>query len=31
VAEGVPDDDGAQLTAGVPGQPPSVTGRIRWN
>jgi 3-methylfumaryl-CoA hydratase len=29
VADGVPGDDGAQLTAGVPGAPPSITGRIR--
>jgi 3-methylfumaryl-CoA hydratase len=29
VADGVPGDDGAQLTAGVPGAPPSITGRAR--
>jgi 3-methylfumaryl-CoA hydratase len=29
VADGVPEDDGAQLTAGVPGAPPSITGRVR--
>jgi 3-methylfumaryl-CoA hydratase len=29
VAEGTPDDDGAQLTAGVPGAPASITGRVR--
>ena len=28
LAEGVPDDDGVQVGAGVPGGPPSVTGRI---
>jgi 3-methylfumaryl-CoA hydratase len=29
VADGVPGDDGVRLTAGVPGAPPSITGRIR--
>ncbi|NYJ08738.1 FAS1-like dehydratase domain-containing protein [Petropleomorpha daqingensis] len=30
VADGVPDDDGARLSAGNPGAPAAVTGRIRW-
>jgi 3-methylfumaryl-CoA hydratase len=30
VADGVPDDDGAHLSAGNPGAPAAVTGRIRW-
>jgi len=30
VADGAPDAAGAQLSAGTPGGPPSVTGRIRW-
>jgi 3-methylfumaryl-CoA hydratase len=29
VADGIPDDDGVQVTAGVPGRPPSITGRVR--
>jgi 3-methylfumaryl-CoA hydratase len=30
VADGVPDDDGARLSAGNPGAPGAVTGRVRW-
>jgi 3-methylfumaryl-CoA hydratase len=30
VADGVPDDGGAVLTAGTPGAGTSVTGRVRW-
>jgi 3-methylfumaryl-CoA hydratase len=29
VADGVPDDDGAQVSAGPPGRPPSITGHVR--
>ena len=30
VADGVPDDDGARLSAGTVGAPPSIVGRLRW-
>jgi 3-methylfumaryl-CoA hydratase len=30
VADGVPDGDGARLSAGNPGAPAAVSGRIRW-
>jgi 3-methylfumaryl-CoA hydratase len=30
VTDGVPDDDGARLSAGNPGAPAAVTGRVRW-
>jgi 3-methylfumaryl-CoA hydratase len=30
LADAIPDDDGARLSAGTPGVPSSVTGRVRW-